>query len=43
MQFREYLAKHGYDTSKMGIASTNDVDSVEAQNLGEVEKEKASL
>ncbi|KAG8691442.1 hypothetical protein FRC11_003949 [Ceratobasidium sp. 423] len=42
-KFREYLAEHGYDTSKMGLASTNDVDSVEAQNLGEVEKEKASL
>ncbi|EUC64878.1 MFS Git1p-related glycerophosphoinositol and glycerophosphocholine permease [Rhizoctonia solani AG-3 Rhs1AP] len=43
IKFREYLAKHGYDTSKMGLASTSDVDSVEAQNLGEVEKEKASL
>ncbi|KAL5635012.1 hypothetical protein ACGC1H_002893 [Rhizoctonia solani] len=43
IKFREYLAKHGYDTSKMGLASTSDVDSVEAQNLGEVEKEKAAL
>ncbi|KAF8666564.1 MFS Git1p-related glycerophosphoinositol and glycerophosphocholine permease [Rhizoctonia solani] len=41
-KFREYLAKHGYDTSKMGAASTGDVDSVEAQTLG-TEKEKGSM
>ncbi|ELU40452.1 MFS Git1p-related glycerophosphoinositol and glycerophosphocholine permease [Rhizoctonia solani AG-1 IA] len=39
---QEYLAKHGYDTSKMGAASTGDVDSVEAQTLG-TEKEKGSM
>ncbi|CAE6440464.1 unnamed protein product [Rhizoctonia solani] len=43
-KFREYLVNHGYDVSKMGLASpTNEVSSVEAQTPGEVEKEKSPL
>jgi hypothetical protein len=27
--FREYLSSHGYDTSKMGLASTSDISSAD--------------
>jgi hypothetical protein len=42
LQFREYLAAHGYDTSQMGLTSTSDASSVEGQRSGEI-KEKAAL
>jgi hypothetical protein len=29
INFREYLSSHGYDTSKMGLASTSDIGSAD--------------
>ncbi|QRW03638.1 Sugar (and other) transporter [Ceratobasidium sp. AG-Ba] len=39
-KFREYLAAHGYDTTKMGLSSVSDVDSVGEVPAGYLEKEK---
>ncbi|KAG8708476.1 hypothetical protein FRC08_018865, partial [Ceratobasidium sp. 394] len=43
-KFRAYLAAHGYDTSKMGLSSASDVDSVGEvpTTYVETEKEKAA-
>jgi len=45
-KFREYLSAHGYDTTKMGLTTTSDVNSAgEARHPGGgfVEKEDAPL
>ncbi|KAG8745140.1 hypothetical protein FRC10_008752 [Ceratobasidium sp. 414] len=42
-KFREYLVAHGYDTSKMGLASASDVDSVGEVPTTYLETEKEKM
>jgi hypothetical protein len=41
LQFRDYLAAHGYDVSQMGLRDEDSVAS--AESASDVEKEKATV